>query len=293
MRKTELRHGKVCYWALVFSIAAHSVTLGVFTGVKLAAVRGEKDSPQPILTLQTIARVMDSTAPMPKPRVEPVADPPTPPEPKQPPLVDAPPTETDRRPAEESPPQTAEAAAPAPPDTVEFFGQKSIVRRVCYVVDCSGSMYGRMYRVKDQLKQSILDLNSRQTFSVLFFMDGQNITTTGRGLTPATAAAKSTALRQIAAVRPCGSTDAAYALRAAMQLRDDAGKGPEVIYFLTDGFELDAARSQRFLAAIDRLRKTCAPDAVLHTIGFGVAPLARRTLDRLAQSTGGTFIEID
>ena len=177
---------------------------------------------------------------------------------------------------------------------MEFFGQKSIVSRVCYVVDCSGSMYGRMYQVKDQLKKSILKLNSRQGFSVVFFMEGQTVLTSGGDtLTPATAGTKSTALELIESVRPSGSTDAGHALEAAMQLKDTSGKGAEVVYFLTDGFDLDSASSRLFVEKVNRLRSKHAPGTVLHTIGFGPQPRDRQMLKHLAQNTGGAFIEIN
>ena len=296
MMKMDLRHGKVCYWALIFSVAAHSVTLAVFTGVKLSGRTEGEVSPPPVISLQMIERVV-VTEPVakPKPRVEPIVRP----ELKQPPLI------TDPQPPEpvaaDVPPESdlsrvteAIVDSQPQPDEVEFFGQKSRVQRVCYVVDCSGSMYGRMYLVKDQLKKSILKLNSRQGFSVMFFMEGQTILTSGGDtLAPATAGAKSTALELIELVRPSGSTDAGHALEWAMQLKDSSGKGAEVVYFLTDGFDLDPASSRAFVEKVNRLRSTHAPAAILHTIGFAPQPQDRQMLKRLAQNTSGAFIEIN
>jgi hypothetical protein len=299
MMKTDLQHGKVCYWALIFSVAAHSVTLAVFTGVKLSGRTEGEVSPPPVISLQMIERVVAEPVAKPKPRVEPIVEPVIESESKQPPLITDPqppePAVADAPPEPESP-QVAESIVQAEPqpDEVEFFGQKSMVRRVCYVVDCSGSMYGRMYLVKDQLKKSILKLNSRQEFSVMFFMEGQKILTSGGDtLIPATAGAKSTALELIESVRPSGSTDAGHALERAMQLKDASGKGAEVVYFLTDGFDLDSASSRAFVEKVNRLRSKHAPAAVLHTIGFGSQLRDRQMLRRLAQNTGGVFIEIN
>ncbi len=293
--KMDLRHGKVCYWALIFSVAAHSVTLAVFTGVKLSGRTEGEVSPPPVISLQMIERVVAEPVAKPKPRVEPIVQP----ESKQPQLITDPqppePTVADVPPESDSPQVSESIVDPQPePDEVEFFGQKSIVQRVCYVVDCSGSMYGRMYLVKDQLKRSILKLNSRQGFSVVFFMEGQKILTSGGDtLAPATAGAKSAALELIESVRPSGSTDAGHALERAMQLKDSSGKGAEVVYFLTDGFDLDSASSRAFVEKVNRLRSTHAPAAVLHTIGFAPQPQDRQMLKHLAQNTGGTFIEIN
>jgi len=294
MMKTDLRHGKVCYWALIFSVAAHSVTLAVFTGIKLSGRTEGEVSPPPVISLQMIERVVVAEpVAKPKPRVEPIVQP----ESKQPPLITDPqpsePVAADV-PPEPDPLEVTEAITNPQLDEVEFFGQKSIVQRVCYVVDCSGSMYGRMYLVKDQLKKSILKLNSRQAFSVVFFMEGQTILTSGGDtLAPATAGAKSTALELIESVRPSGSTDAGHALEAAMQLKDASGKGAEVIYFLTDGFDLDSASSRLFVEKVNRLRSKYAWAAVLHTIGFDAQLGDRQMLRHLAQNTGGAFIEIN
>ncbi|MHC4287209.1 MAG: vWA domain-containing protein, partial [Planctomycetota bacterium] len=184
--KMDLRHGKVCYWALIFSVAAHSVTLAVFTGVKLSGRTEAEDTPKPVISLQMIERIVAEPIPKSKPRIEPIVEPAVESESEQPPLVAEPqPPEPVVADAPTEAPQVAEPVAQTQPDEVEFFGQKSMVRRVCYVVDCSGSMYGRMYQVKDQLKQSILNLNSRQSFSVVFFMEGQTVLTSAGALAPA------------------------------------------------------------------------------------------------------------
>ena len=291
----DLRHGKVCYWALIFSVAAHSVTLAVFTGVKLSGRTEAKVTPKPVISLQMIERVVAERTPKPKPRIEPIVEPAVESESQLAPLVAEPKPPEPVADAPMEAPHVAEPVAQTQPqpDEVEFFGQKSMVRRVCYVVDCSGSMYGRMYQVKDQLKQSILNLNSRQSFSVVFFMEGQTVLTSGGTLAPATAGAKSTALELIESVRPSGSTDAEHALEQAMQLKDVSGNGAEAVYFLTDGFDLDSENSRLFAEKVNRLRNAHACDAVLHTIGFDAQPRDRQMLRRLAQNTGGAFININ
>jgi hypothetical protein len=254
----------------------------------------EEPAPSPALNIQMIQHAVAQSSPKPKPRIEPISKPQPRPQPEQPPLIAEP------KVFESEPVKTPEPVdsmideTPAVVDEVEFFGQKSIVQRICYVVDCSGSMYGQMYQVKEQLKTSILKLNSRQAFSVVFFMDGQKILTTGSGmLQPATAQAKSEAIKLIESVRPAGSTDAGHALERAMQLRDTEGGRPEVIYFLTDGFDLDSASSALFVNKINRLRTSWVPNATLHTIGFWPQPRDREMLRQLAHGANGEFIEIN
>lgn len=292
MINKTLHYGKVRYWALIFSVTAHAATLAVFTGVKLSGRMDAEPAQRPALNVQMIEHAVAQPTPKPKPRIEPISKPMVRPEPEQPPLIAEP-----KMPEVVKAPESLESMideAPPVVHEVEFFGQKSIVQRICYVVDCSGSMYGRMYQVKEQLKTSILNLNSQQAFSVVFFMNGQKILTTGSGILElATANAKSKAIKLIDSVRPAGSTDAAHALQRAMQITDADGGGPEVVYFLTDGFDLDSQSSALFVERVNRLRSSLAPQAVLHTIGFWTQPRDRQMLRQLAGNANGEFIEIN
>jgi hypothetical protein len=294
------RGGSIRGWALIASLALHTGALAVFTGVKLSGGYEEALAAKPSLTLWAIERVAEQPKPM--PRVVPIVPPaPEKPETQEPPLVASTIEEPVAAPMpfpEHTQPAEAVGAVPAEAsrvhDEVEFFGQKSIVEQVCYVVDCSGSMYGRMYLVKEQLKQSILNLNSEQAFCIVFFMEGRQVMMSGSGrLELATAAAKSQALNLIASIRPGGRTDAAHALEMAMRLKSIDGRGPEVLYFLTDGFDLDAAGSQSFMQSVKRLRQTLVPQAVMHTIAFSPQPQDRRMLQTLAENTGGGFVEVN
>ncbi|MHC4835992.1 MAG: VWA domain-containing protein [Planctomycetota bacterium] len=289
-----LQNGKVRYWALVFSFAAHATALAVFTGVKLSGRIAEEPANQPALNLQVIERVIAQPTPRPKPRIESIPKPPVQTIVEQTPLVaEAPQPESE---VVEVPKAIEPVVAEVVPvvNEVEFFGQKSIVRRVCYVVDCSGSMYGRMYRVRDQLKQSILNLNSQQAFSVVFFMDGQKVVATGNGaLQPATAAEKSRAIKLIESVRPSGSADVESAMRYAMGLKTLSGECSEAVYFMTDGFDLESGSSAQFVKRIDHLRTSLAPGATLHTIGFDSQLRDRQMLRKLAAAANGEFIEVN
>ncbi|MCI0499535.1 MAG: VWA domain-containing protein [Planctomycetales bacterium] len=295
MMKKTLHDGNIRYWALIASVAVHSAALAVFTGVKLSGRLSAASGQRPAFSVQTIEQIVQQPLPRPKPKIEPILPPAPPQEPvQQPPLVASP----------EPPPPAPRQAEPVEPEAVrqpetavnevEFFGQKSVVQRICYVVDCSGSMYGRMYQVREQLKESILKLNPQQAFGVVFFMDGQKILASGNGtLESATARAKSQTITLIESIRPAGSTDAAHAIGYAMRLKDPSGDSPELMYFLTDGFDLDSQRTTQFAESVRRLRNSLAPGAVVHTIGFGPQPQDSQTLRQLASDTGGEFIEVN
>ncbi len=285
--------GKIRYWVLVISITIHAVALGVFTSLKMSGRFTAPVSAKPSVSMQMIEKVIEQPVSKPKPRVAPVPKIEKEPKAEPKPLVvkEQPPIESIQEPVQEA---EVVLAQPEPvANEVEFFGQKSVVGRVCYVVDCSGSMYGQMYRVKQQLKKSIMNLNPQQKFCVLFFMDGRKILMTGSGrLESATVGVKSQAIELIERVHPGGSTDAAHALECAMRLRDRDMVGPEVIYFLTDGFGLEEGGTQLFIEKTEHLRKSLAPSTVLHTIGFWPEPLDQRMLETLARRTGGNYTEL-
>lgn len=293
---TTLSDGKVRYWVLLVSVLVHAAALAVFTGVKLSDHANAETTERPVMSVEMIQQVIAETSIKPKPKIE------TLPEPvevsEQAPLIAEEKPVEEPHPEVEIPQEETEiipppVEAPAATHEVEFFGQKSIVQRICYVVDCSGSMYGQMYRVKEQLKRSVLKLNSRQAFSIVFFMDGRQIVQSGSGrLVPATAQAKSEALKLIETIRPGGSTDAAHALECALGLRCPEGDGPEVIFFLTDGFNLDEGGSVSFIEKIDQLRKSLARGAVLHTIGFWPETRDKMMLEALANMSGGRYISV-
>jgi hypothetical protein len=293
MRKLACE-GKVQYWALGVSVAIHAVALGVFTGVQLSNP-SSNESEEKSVSMRMVETVLEKPVAKPKPKVETIQriEPKPPVKSEQKPLIAEKKEPVVIKPVTESvvaelKPHVAEPVI----HEVEFFGQKGIAQRICYVVDCSGSMYGQMYSVKNKLKESILKLNSKQAFCVLFFMDGKQLQMTGAGkLEAATITAKSQAQALIEAVKPAGSTDAIHALECAMRLRDKEGHCPETIYFLTDGFDLDESGRLFFVETVERLRESFAPSVVLRTIGFWPQNEDRKMLKTLALNTGGRYTE--
>ena len=288
MRKLACK-GKVRYWALGVSVVVHTVTLGVFTGVQLSNPAGGGFEDKSV-SMRMVETIIERPIVKPKPKVEPIQYVQPKPKPK---------VESEPKPLITEKADSVAVVEPLPSvvaptvHEVEFFGQKSIVERICFVVDCSGSMYGQMFRVKKELEKSILNLNPQQAFCVLFFMDGRQLLMTGSGtLESATVHSKSQALELIRKVKPAGSTDVVHAMKCAMRLRDTNGHYPEIIYFLTDGFDLDESGSQLFVETIGGLRESFAPSAVLHTIGFWPQNHDRQMLETLARNTGGDYVEV-
>ncbi len=174
-----------------------------------------------------------------------------------------------------------------------FFGQFTEFRKICYVVDASGSMHGRLGLVKEQLRSSIADLKPDQYFYVIFFKNGNVLLESGYGnMHRASPSAKSKAYTFIDNVRPGGATNAVNALRRAMEIRDSLSNPPEQLYFLTDGFDLGEG-SAGFSAGIESMRQKLAPNVRINTIGFWTEQTDVEILTGLAKLSGGQFTNID
>jgi hypothetical protein len=173
---------------------------------------------------------------------------------------------------------------------IEFFGSSTDERKVCYLVDCSGSMLGVFGRVRTKLAESIARLQPDQFFCIIFFGGNRLIEFGGGSLVRATEQAKSAAFEFIDSVEPAGQTDALAALERAVQVRDRMGMRPGVIYFLTDGFELTTEGRQRFLHKIENLLARFAPGTSINTIGFCSLSEDRKMLRMIAEQTGGEFV---
>ena len=177
---------------------------------------------------------------------------------------------------------------------VEFFGQFTDVRKICYVVDCSGSMHGRLGLVKQQLKESIASLEPDQFFYIIFFLQGDKLLESGDGfLMRATTKTRTAANDFIESVRPAGTTDPLNALNRAMQIRDYSGRSCGLIYFLSDGFDLERTGAETFADQVEKLRQRLAPSVKINTIGFWTQKADRQILETVAERSGGQFANVD
>jgi len=173
---------------------------------------------------------------------------------------------------------------------VEFFGQASADRKICYVVDCSASMHGMFGQVKKELKKSIANLTAEQFFYIIFFR-GEKLIQSGRGkLVRATPKTKEEAYRFIDRAKLGGTTEALKALNLAMKIKDHSRRPAEVIYFLTDG--LDLQTSKDFAEQVENLRKKLAPAAKFITIGFWTETSDAAMLKEIAARSGGKFVDV-
>jgi hypothetical protein len=176
---------------------------------------------------------------------------------------------------------------------IEFFGSFANERKVCFAVDCSGSMQGVFGEVRKRLCESIEGLQPDQYFYIIFFGGGRLYELGGGELVRATAKAKSAAHKFIESVRPAGRTNALDALERASQIRDGKVKGPAVVYFLTDGFELTGGSKAEFPQKTAWILTKFAPETKVNTIGFWPRSEDREMLRTIAEQSGGEFILVE
>jgi hypothetical protein len=178
------------------------------------------------------------------------------------------------------------------PEGVEFFGSFTDRRKVCYVVDCSGSMRGMFGRVRKELADSIRGLQPDYYFYIIFFGGGKLMEFGDGRLLRATERSKSAACVFIESVEPAGQTNALAALERAVQIRDDSEKSPSIIYFLTDGFELTTNKAAVFPQRTANLLMRFAPMTKINTIGFWSQSEDREMLRAIAGLSGGECVFI-
>lgn len=176
-----------------------------------------------------------------------------------------------------------------PGGQVKFFGSSNRCRRVCYVVDCSGSMQGLWGMVKRELSNSINNLEPDQYFCIVFFGNSKVFSYPQSGLTRASNPVKQKACSFIGNVHPVGKTNSMAALIKAVSVKDTNDKGPEVIFFLTDGFELSRGDTLDFERDVQGLMRRELPSAKVNTIGFWPGENDKKLLQRLARDTRGHF----
>ena len=159
-----------------------------------------------------------------------------------------------------------------------FFGVKGGGKRVCFIVDISGSMQGpKLDRLKLELTASISNLDAKTDFSVVFF-DG-----TAHVIDQAWMkgdADKNRTIQLIAQQGTGGGTDPTEAFRFAFA---NLNPTPDCIFFMTDG-QIPPQTAQ-LLSTLN----TGTHPTVIHSIAFGEVQ-AETLMKEIAQKNGGTYL---
>jgi len=291
------RDNKLFSYPLVLSVVFHIILLSIFAFVRFSSKPTiVHASVSPMAKINAVNRLIEKPQPLPKPKVissasrekvifpaiEETADS------KKPPL-----------PAIADEQSRTLAAKAAIGDSsfntrqitanTRFFGNPVSQKRLCFVVDCSGSMQGVFEKVKAQLKDSVRSLEPDGYFQIIFFGDNQLYNFDAGGLVRASNPVKQKAVEFIDRIEPKGQTNAAGAITNAMSGVSSAQKSPDVIYFLTDGFGLSDNDDNYLLTTLLAFRNEHCPKTIINTIGFWPKSKDKVILTQLAQMTGGTY----
>ena len=292
------KSGSVKFQALLISVMVHLIVLSVFLVVRFSKAGDFSKRAIPMAQVTAVKKLTQAQTVISKPKIKrPLEDISTKRISK--PVLENPDFETAKPKSIElqelTKSSTAERVSLAEDSgvhhSVEFFGASTDSRKICYLVDSSGSMKGIFSRVQKELKDSIGTLLADQYFCIIFFGDERLSEFGGGKLIRATEDAKSGAYDFIDSTQPFGQTNAMAALERALQIRDGGGAGPSVIYFLTDGFEL-STDIREFSQKTSVLLKRFAPRTKINTIGFWPAESDRRMLEIVAQKSGGQAVFI-
>jgi hypothetical protein len=179
-----------------------------------------------------------------------------------------------------------------PQSRTEFFGSTTEKRKICYLVDCSGSMQGLFGRVKKELRKSIDGLEQDQYFAVIFFGNSALLELENGKLLRASRKNKQAAYDFIEQVQPAGQGDALYALNTALQIRDNFNSPPQIVYFLTDGFELADDNPQKLEQQIANMPVQNSAKTQINPIAFWPQDEDKKMLQTIAQKSGGRLVVI-
>jgi uncharacterized protein YegL len=179
-----------------------------------------------------------------------------------------------------------------PQSRTEFFGSATEKRKICYLVDCSGSMQGLFSRVKKELYKSIDSLEQDQYFAVIFFGKGELIEFEGGKLIRASVKNKQAAYDFIEQVQPAGQGDGIAALNKALNIRDSSGSAPQTIYFLTDGFEMGGDSPQNLEQQIAELATQDSAKTQINPIAFWPQDEDEKMLQTIAEKSSGRLVVI-
>jgi hypothetical protein len=293
------RAGSVTFWAWMVSIVFHLFILTAFGFVKLShSTNSTLLQYIPTANIRRPEHVMANTAIMPKPKVKKSA---------RDKKVDIREQTTIRSSFSVPDSETLNGSLRpsnvlhVPDDSlaekkfaggVEFYGNKTYERKICYIVDCSGSMQGLMDQVRQRLKDSIEDLVPDQFFYVIFFGGGELFELGDGKLVRASQRNKENAYDFIDTIRAAGRTNAYKALERATQVEDSFSNKASVFYFLTDGFELSSDESEDFYKKTFELVKRYAPDSKVNTIGFWSTDQDCSILRAISSLSGGKCVII-
>ncbi len=172
-----------------------------------------------------------------------------------------------------------------------FCGTGDLARRICYVVDNSGSMIMARDYVRQELKRAVANLTPAQYFYIIFYAgsdpqelgSGRLIRAAAHHRREAQSFVERTELASVASVE--AATEAVVkALTRALTISTADGSGADVVYLLTDG-QYD---QQVVKAEVKKLQRQRTQPARINVISCGVRD-NEQFLRTLAVMYGGQY----
>ena len=169
-----------------------------------------------------------------------------------------------------------------------FYGLEIISKRVCFLIDISGSMgtkSGKSTRIelaKKQLRQAIRGLNKTTKFNVIAF--NQGLIPLAPKLIPAKKAEKAAAIRWVGNLTAVGGTNIYDSLIQAL-----GDQEVDAIYLLSDGAPSAGKITDTGEILTDIRRRNLFDQVSIHVVDISAGRSLRRFLKQLAKGNFGDY----
>ena len=177
-----------------------------------------------------------------------------------------------------------------------MYGSGGNARKLAYVIDASGSLLDSMPFVINEIKRSISELSSKQSFTVIFFQGDRVIEVPPRGLKTASSDLKREAIKWVdlgsGNIIPQGSSNPVKAIKLALRYK------PQLVFLLSDNITGRAQYEMNQKRLVDEIKKANGSHTKINTIQFlypdplttvGLKP----TMELISESTGGIYKFVD
>ena len=174
-----------------------------------------------------------------------------------------------------------------------FMGAPAVAQNVIFLMDISGSMQANLPSVKKELRKSLRQIKSPQTFHIVFFSEGKPLVLKNwTKLKTATRKNKRSALKFIKTIDAAGSTDAVKSIEKAFKIYNDSKrflKKGTVMFLLTDGAFDDSEKVIKMVENMAAKNKDVAICTFLYCDSEEDEPEAVEILKKIAEITGGQY----
>lgn len=159
------------------------------------------------------------------------------------------------------------------------------VKRVAYVCDASGSLFGTraLNLIKQEMRESVSRLQRSQAFTILFFRGSDVppvVLNATNSLQLGTPKNKEAAYRMIEDLEVKGQTDPREALKLAFAMK------PEMVFLLIDGVESNVVTPEELKKQVDALNPGRKVRLTVIVVG-AATQLALQPFEELAKTNGG------